>query len=348
MRKSGNWQDAIDLELDTLRSNCTWIATEKPASAKPLHYKWVFKTKLDSDGGVERFKARLVACGNEQQAGINYNDTFAPVLDQATARMILALSVIWHCPARHGDIPAAYTKAAIESDSDIYMYPPNGMVLTEDERIAGGLTPGLKLQRSLYGLKQAGRIWNNLLHAQLLDIGYTRCKTDLCLYFKRKECDIAIVDVYVDDLLASATSPQLVEDLFTSLKSIEVKDLGVVRKYLGMCIEFKADGFTLDQETLVREYVEAHTLANINPLTTPTMLHQDPGGKEPLNAFETKEFCTLAGGLLWLARCTCPDIAFAVHQMTRRTHARAPNCLSAPWQTSAPIPCWYSYYEAAR
>jgi hypothetical protein len=73
-------------------------------------------------------------------------------------------------------------KAAIESDSDIYMYPPNGMVLTQDERIAGGSTPFLKLQRSLYGLKQAGRLWDNLLHAQLIDSGYTRCKTDLCTF----------------------------------------------------------------------------------------------------------------------------------------------------------------------
>jgi hypothetical protein len=228
------WQNAVDLELDTLRNNCTWLAVDKPASSRPLHSKWVFKTKLDADGGIERFKARLVACGNEQQAGVNYNDTFAPVLDLATARMILALSVIWHCPARHGDIPAAYTKAAIESDSDIYMYPPNGMVLNRSERIAGGLTPVLKLQRSLYGLKQAGRLWNNLLHAQLINIGYARCKTDLCLYFKRKGRDIAIVGIYVDDLLATATSPQLVKDLFDSLQTLEVKDLGVVRKFLGM------------------------------------------------------------------------------------------------------------------
>ena len=125
----------------------------------------------------------------------------------------------------------------------------------------------LKFQRNLYGLKQAGRLWNNLLHAQLLDIGNTRCKTNLFLYFKRKGCDIAIVGVYVDALLVTATNPQLFEDLLTSLKSLEVKDLGVVRKFLGMRIEFKADGFTLDQETLVREYVEAHSLANANPLT---------------------------------------------------------------------------------
>jgi hypothetical protein len=65
------WQDAVDVELETLRNNCTWIAIQKPAAAKPLHSKWVFKTKLDADGGIERFKARLVSCGNEQQASFN-------------------------------------------------------------------------------------------------------------------------------------------------------------------------------------------------------------------------------------------------------------------------------------
>jgi hypothetical protein len=168
---------------------------------------------------------------------------FAPVLDLATTRTNLALSVIWRCPARHGGIPAAYTKAAIESDADIYMYPPNGMTLSQSERVSGGSSPVLKLQRSLYGLKQAGHHWNNLLHAQLIDIGYTRCKTYLCRYYKRRGSHIAIVGIYVDDLLVTVTSSTMVEDLFNCLKALDVKDLGIARKFLGMCVEFKSDGF---------------------------------------------------------------------------------------------------------
>ncbi len=147
------------------------------------------------------------------------------------------------------------------------------------------------------------------------------------MYFRRKGRDIAIVGIYVDDLLATAANPQLVTDLFTSLQALEVKDLGVVRKFLGMRIEFKPDGFTLNQETHVREYIEAHSLSNANPLTTLSVLHQDPGGEEPLSASDTKQFRTLAGGLLWLARCTRPDITFAMHQLTRRTHAPRVNDL---------------------
>jgi hypothetical protein len=62
-----DWKDAVDLELETLRNNRTWVAEDKPANGRLLHSKWVFKTKVDADGGIERFKARLVACGNKQQ-----------------------------------------------------------------------------------------------------------------------------------------------------------------------------------------------------------------------------------------------------------------------------------------
>jgi hypothetical protein len=162
-----------------------------------------------------------------------------PVLDLATVRMILALSVIWHFSARHGDIPAAYTKAAIESDSGIFMYPPNGMTLTQAECAAGGPTAVLKLQRSLYGLKQAVRLWNNMPHAQLIAIGYIRCKTDLCLYYKNEGECIAVVAIYVGKLLATATSTRLVDNLFENLKSLEVKDLSTVRNFLGMRVQFE-------------------------------------------------------------------------------------------------------------
>jgi hypothetical protein len=81
---------------------------------------------------------------------------------------------------------------------------------------------------------------------QLIDIGYARCKTDLCLYYKRDHESIAIVGVYVDDLLAAATCARMADDLFGKLKALEVKDLGVIRKFLGMRVAFESEGYTLD------------------------------------------------------------------------------------------------------
>ena len=132
------WQEAINEELKTLRADKTWVAVPKPANVRALHSKWVFKTKTDAQGKVERYKARLVACGNEQEEGVNYAQTFAPVLDMATARFILALGVIWGVPPRHGDIPSAYTKAKFTEEYEVHLQVPKGVQLTEEERISGG------------------------------------------------------------------------------------------------------------------------------------------------------------------------------------------------------------------
>ena len=173
------------------------------------------------------------------------------------------------------------------------------MTLTKEEQLAGGAFPVLKQQRSLYGLKQTGRLWNNMLHAQLLAIGYACCKTDLCLYYKHEDSNIAVVRIFVDDLLATATSSSMTDDLFTSLKTLDVKDLVVVRKFLGMRVEFKNDGFSLDQETLTRDYLEANSMTKANPVSTSTVLHQDFEDGELLDPVKVKVH-TLAGGLLWL------------------------------------------------
>ena len=136
--EDAQWQEAIHVELKALRDNRTWIAVPKPETAKALHTKWVFTTKTDAAGQIERFKARLVVCGNEQEEGVNYSSTFSPVMDMATTRFILALAMLWGVPPRHGDIPNAYPKAAIEKDLEIYLLLPKGMNLTEEEAFNGG------------------------------------------------------------------------------------------------------------------------------------------------------------------------------------------------------------------
>jgi hypothetical protein len=120
-------------------------------------------------------------------------------------------------------------------------------------------------------------------------------------------------------LLATATNGKYIDDLFLKLKSLEVKDLGIVQKFLGMRVKFDRDSFTL--ETLVKKYLTANGMTNVAPVTTPATLIPVIDQDEPLSAPDAKAFRTLAGGLLWLARCTRPDIAFAVHQLTSRTHA---------------------------
>eukprot|EP00644_Phytophthora_capsici_P019020 jgi/Phyca11/133345/e_gw1.420.2.1 len=89
------WQKAIREELQALRENGVWDIVVKPRGERVLHTKWVFKTKMDAKGFIERLKARLVACGNEQEFGVNYNITFAAVIDMSNVKLIFVLARKW-------------------------------------------------------------------------------------------------------------------------------------------------------------------------------------------------------------------------------------------------------------
>uniref|UniRef100_A0AAV1UMW7 Uncharacterized protein n=1 Tax=Peronospora matthiolae TaxID=2874970 RepID=A0AAV1UMW7_9STRA len=333
--KRAEWQTAMQEETAALESNDVWRVTKRSPGVNALHSKWVFKTRTGADGELERYKARLVACGNEKVLGVDYNLTFAAVMDISTAKVVLALAATWGVPAKHGDIPNAYVRAEKEAHLDICLQVPRGMTVSESTlRNVGAMHPGevvLELRRSLYGLKQAGRLWSQLLHARLSDAGYVRCVSDMCLYHKRDGEELVVVGVYVDDLLATGTSVAAVESFFASLASLSIKDLGHVHKFLGMRVELGSDGaYRIDQEEAIKELLRAHGMCDANPTKTPIggdcyeVVGDDAallgttstGGGATINAFQS-----LVGSLLWVARCSRPDIAFAVHKATRQTHA---------------------------
>jgi hypothetical protein len=182
--------------------------------------------------------------------------------------------------------------------------------------------------KSLYGLKQAGRLWNELLHQVLTDSGYTRCLNDLCLYYKRDEDGLTVIGVYVDDLLVTATSEERKKELFERLRQLQVKNLGAVTKFLGMRVAHDTKGYKIDQEPTIDQLVTEYGLGDAYSVRTPIDASSDDGENEELlppksrteGAPTVKTFQSLAGSLLWLARCTRPDIMFAVHRMTRKTH----------------------------
>jgi hypothetical protein len=126
------WKESMVLEWEALSKLCTWILTKRESNMKALHSKWVYKTKTTADGNIERFKARLVACGNEQIKGVNYENTFAPVLAMPTANTVCSLGIKWDVPPQHGDVPNAYPRAYTENGMKIYMEIPQGIVIDEE------------------------------------------------------------------------------------------------------------------------------------------------------------------------------------------------------------------------
>uniref|UniRef100_A0AAV1UYA7 Reverse transcriptase Ty1/copia-type domain-containing protein n=1 Tax=Peronospora matthiolae TaxID=2874970 RepID=A0AAV1UYA7_9STRA len=131
--KRVEWKRAASAKIDSLKANSTWELVPRTQEMRPLHTKWVFKTKTDADGNIERCKARMVACGNEQSFGKDYTLTFAAVMDMKTGKVILVLAQIWGVPTRHIDVPNAYVKASTEPDLNIYLYVPQGMQISKEE-----------------------------------------------------------------------------------------------------------------------------------------------------------------------------------------------------------------------
>ncbi|KAG3233082.1 hypothetical protein PI124_g21839 [Phytophthora idaei] len=326
------WLKAIVEELQALEQNGVWKVVRLPQGAHALYGKWVFKTKRDAEGAIERLKARLVACGNDQIFGVNYSVTFAAVIVMTSVKIILALARKWDVPAKHGDVPNAYVK---EEDLDIYMRIPQGMEITDEMRKELGVRKDeelvLELRKALYGLKQAGRLWSRLLHSKLKQIGFEQSLTDMCVYYRRDGDEILIVGVYVDDLLVTGTAQTAVDAFFGELSELVVKGLGEAHKFLGMRITYgEVEGYDLDQEVTIEELLKDHGMEYANGVRVPIgeeCNEREDGEQEMLpvvgadGVVTVRSVQSLVGSLLWIARCTRPDIAFAVHKASRRTRA---------------------------
>ncbi|CEG42617.1 FOG: Transposon-encoded proteins with TYA, reverse transcriptase, integrase domains in various combinations [Plasmopara halstedii] len=205
-------------EIPALQIMVTGMFFKRPTGANMLHSKRVFKTKTNANGAKERLKAWLVACGNKQGFGNDYALTFAAVMVMSIVQVILGLAARRGVPAKLGDIPSAYVNADKEKDLEILLHVPSGMDIKDKQLKKLGATNAsevaLELKKSLYGLKQAGQLWSQLLHARFTDAGFKQCISDMCLNFKREEEVLTVVGVYVDDLLVTTTRAAAVEHFF--------------------------------------------------------------------------------------------------------------------------------------
>jgi hypothetical protein len=190
--KKAEWRHAIQQELEALEKNKTWILAELPPNKKAISCKWIFKLKYNADGSVERHKARLVARGFSQIQGLDYKETFSPVVKMTTLRMLLAIASAkdWHL--KQLDINTAFLHGDLVEE--VFMTPPQGLNVHNNKLVC-------KLQNTLYGLKQASRQWNVKLNEALMKLGYKQSKSDYSLFTKGSEDKFTAILVYVDDLV---------------------------------------------------------------------------------------------------------------------------------------------------
>lgn len=315
-KNAEHWQCAINDEMSSLQANRTWSLVDLPTGRKAIANKWVFKTKIGGDGRIDKFKARLVIKGCAQREGIDYEETFSPVVRYSTVRYLIALAAKYDMDIDHMDAVTAFLQGDLKEE--VYMQQPIGM---ED-----GTKRVCRLNKSLYGLKQASRTWNEKLNCALINAGLTCSRVDTCVYFKVNDESITIVAVYVDDLLIISNNVKEKNHIKAQLnKNFKMTDNGAAKFFLGMHIsrDRQAGTIKISQQKYLREVLERFGMSDCNPVTTPAdvnvklsgeMAPDDEMEKEQMRAVPYQE---AVGSLLFAAQVSRPDIQFAVNLVSR-------------------------------
>ena len=219
--QSQPWKDAMDEEYQSLINNNTSSLVTLPPGRKAIGCKWVYKVKQNSDGSISKYKARLVAKGYTQKEGIDFNETFAPVAKFTTIRTMLAVAASQGYRVSQMDISTAYLHASVEED--LYMHQPEGYAQPGRD----GQELVCKLNKSLYGLKQAGRNWNKTLDSWMRAHGMVASKSDPCLYtLQSTSGQYMAIAIYVDDLISidnnQGARESLVKEMETRFKLVDL------------------------------------------------------------------------------------------------------------------------------
>uniref|UniRef100_A0A5S6QFS2 Reverse transcriptase Ty1/copia-type domain-containing protein n=1 Tax=Trichuris muris TaxID=70415 RepID=A0A5S6QFS2_TRIMR len=239
--ETSEWLAAVDEELAAHYRNRSWEISNLPKGKKAIKSRWVFKTKCKADGTVEKRKARLVAKGYLQKAGIDYEETFAPILSYSSLRLLLALAVQNDFYVNQMDVVTAFLNPSLKEE--IYMELPEG--------VEGQKPVYCRLNKSTYGLKQASRAWYDMLDGTLRNFGMKRLQNEPRIYHWRKNEKTLIVGTYVDDLIILSNDRRTSKDLKAALqKQFEMKDLGETHWCLGMRIVYDKEHkrLSIDQE----------------------------------------------------------------------------------------------------
>ncbi|WVZ04925.1 hypothetical protein V8G54_018271 [Vigna mungo] len=301
---------AMDDELVALARNDTWEITDLPADKTAVGCKWVFKIKHKADGSIERYKARLVAKGYTQSEGQDYLDTFSPVVKITTVRLVIALAAAHNWHLKQLDVNNAFLHGTL--NEEVYMLPLPGLHDIKPNQVC-------KLQKSLYGLKQAGRQWYARLFDFLLSNGFLQSASNHSLFTKHTNSNVTILVIYVDDIVLTGNDLTEITHITHLLDAtFKIKDLGNLKFFLGLEVARNKEGICISQRQYTLDILKDEGYLNSKPVSTPCDYHTklSTNSGQPLNDAASSSYRRLIGRLLYLTN-TRPDISFAVQQLSQ-------------------------------
>ncbi|KAK8628127.1 hypothetical protein V6N13_063839 [Hibiscus sabdariffa] len=258
----------------------------------------------------DKYKARLVVKGYSQQAGIEYGDTFAPVARLDTVKTLIALAAQEQWKIYQLDVKSAFLNGELEEEIFIEQ-PPGFVVKGKEEKVC-------KLKKALYGLKQAPRAWYKKIDSYLIEKGFERSKNEHTLYVKNQgKNDLLIVSLYVDDLLVTGNSSNMVLSFKEEMKKkFEMTDLGLMNYFLGMEVHQGENGIFISQRKYANDVLKKFKMQNCKPVSTPLVVNEKLSKFDGQRKVDAKEYKSLVGSLLYLTT-TRPDLMFAASFLSR-------------------------------
>jgi hypothetical protein len=307
------WETAINDELQSLAINNVWELTEAPKGANIVSCKWVFKIKRLPNGQIDRYKARLVARGFTQQYGVDYYETFAPVVRIESLRVLLAIAAREDLEVYQMDVITAYLAGELEEE--IYMTPPGGL--------PGAAQKVCRLKKGLYGLKQSARVWNQRIRKKLNESGMIVTESDHSVWVSQDRN--LILALYVDDIVLFARDMQAIQWMKGILNTnFNMKDLGPISTVLGIRVRRDRARKVLwaDQSHYVKDILKEFQYENSKPLQVPADGYEyfQPVGVNDVAYEPPAKYQRALGELNWLVRGTRADLAFVVHKLSQHCH----------------------------
>lgn len=315
---SEKWLEAMKSEMDAMDTNQVWTLVDPPEGIKPIGCKWVFKRKTDVDGKVQTFKARLVAKGYKQRQGIDFEETFSPVAMLKSIRILLAIAAYHDYEIWQMDVKTAFLNGNLQEE--VYMTQPEGFISNANANKV------CKLQKSIYGLKQASRSWNIRFDEAVKGFDFIKNEDEPCVYKKVSGSAIIFLVLYVDDILLIGNDIPLLQSTKIWLsKQFSMKDLGEATYILGIKIyrDRSKRLLGLSQSTYIDKVLKRFSMMESKkghlPMSQGIYLSKDmcPKNQEERDRMDKIPYASAIGSIMYAMLCTRPDVSYALSVTSR-------------------------------
>lgn len=306
------WRDSMSHEFNAQVQNRTWSLVPRAPHQNIIDTKWIYKYKYAADGTVLRPKSRLVAKGYNQRKGIDYTETFSPVIKSSTIRLILDIAITRDWPIKQLDVNNAFLQGTLTEE--VYISQPEGFI---DANYPNHVC---RLHKALYGLKQAPRAWYQELRNYLLSLGFVNSLADASLFILKHGSHMTYILVYVDDIIVTGSNSCYIQNTLDALASrFSIKDPEDLHYFLGLEAHRTPQGLHLTQRRYILDLLTRCNMLDAKPVTT--LMATSP--KLSLNSgtplSDPTTYRATVGSLQYLA-LTRPDISYAVNRLSQYMH----------------------------